>query len=168
MNLNKYLKYLNEQKFGSQPPKPVQNPRAGLSTSIKRLQPKVPKQPKIPQAPTESVLHPGYFNYLVWTSKIVKQGEIFRNNCNSEQCGQFEVGTGDRRICKKRCEIEACKKVIALLKASADKCKDSMTPDKCKQRYFQLIPLYQNRLNKLSKKFIESEKVQKQASIKVG
>ena len=191
MILHKYLRFLNEQQYGVAPNTPVQKPQAGRATYQKQTRvPKVPINPVPPQVikkkqVAKKNMNPNqnreqdqyrpnqktpkaYFNYMVWTSKILKQGEIFRKTCYNNNCGQFEVGTGDRRICKDRCDIETCKKVIALLKASVGKCSQSQFPDKCKVRYMQLIPLYQEKLNAISKKFIEAEKRKKQAEIQVG
>ena len=109
-----------------------------------------------------------YFDYMLWTSNVLKQGEIFRKNCYGSNCQEFAAGSGDRRICKDRCDIETCKKVIQMLQVSQTKCAQSNNPDKCKVRYMQLIPLYQEKLNKISKKFIEADKRKKKSEIKVG
>lgn len=168
IKLKTYLNYLNEQQFGINPPQPVQNPEPSRPTKFK--QPKQPSQPKVPQA--KGVNPKAYFNYMVWTTKILKQGEIFRRNCYNDNCSEFQIGTGKRRICKDRCDVEACKKVIQLLNASISKCNNSVDPDKCRQRYMTLIPLYQNKLRKISSKFIQKTKAvpvyNKKNVIKVG
>lgn len=192
MNLTNYLSIIqNEQQYGLPPQRPVQNPRGAN-------QPRIPKQkiPKIPQSPMDpqtkklnqrpkrtmdqikndkfkeeknKQINPkSYFNYMKWTSNIIKQGEIFRKNCYNDNCSQYQAGTGDRRICKDRCDIETCKRIIQLLKASINKCNQSNDPTKCKQRYQQLIPLYQQKLNKISKKFIDAEKRKQKSDIQVG
>lgn len=190
MTLSKYLLFLNEQ-YGVAPKPPVQSPQAGRTAYQKqtRIQ-KVPNNPVPPQVikkkqVAKKKMNPNqnkeqdqytqhqknpkaYFNYMFWVSKILKQGEIFRKNCYEQNCSQFEIGTGDRRVCKDRCDIETCKKVIALLRASIGKCKDSVDPQKCKVRYMQLIPLYQEKLNKISKKYIEAQKQEKKAKVQVG
>lgn len=189
MNLSCYLNLLSEQKYGVAPNPPVQNPQGGRPAYQGAMQPNVPQAKPIPVPPQvtqqkqvpKKNMNPvqnkeqekkagpkSYFNYMLWTSKILKQGEIFRKNCYSDNCNQFEIGTGDRRICKDRCDIETCKKVIALLRASIGKCKDSNYPDKCKVRYLQLIPLYQEKLNDISKKFIKGQNIKKKQEIKVG
>jgi len=186
MNLTTYLNYINEQ-FGVAPKPSVRKPQASRPTSTKRLQPKTPKvstapvnpqtkkQQSIPKNTLDQIKNQAaqknpkaYFNYMLWTTKILKQGEIFRKKCYSDNCEQFEAGTGDRRICKDRCDIETCKKVIQLLKTSISKCSQSQQPDKCKVRYMQLIPLYQDKLNKISKKFIEAEKRKQKSNLQVG
>jgi len=181
--LSTYLNFLNEQQFGQPPENPPQNRRP------KHYYPGKPRQvagkPQNPLPPGEKERQPvsntnppednkgipspkNYFNYMVWTAKVLKQGETFRNQCYGENCGQFAVGTGDRRICKDRCDIETCKRVIQLLQASVGKCKDSMNPAQCKRRYEMLIPLYREKLNKISKKFLTNQKQQKRAEVKVG
>jgi hypothetical protein len=105
---------------------------------------------------------------MLWTTKVLKQGEIFRKNCYTQNCAEFEIGSGDRRVCKDRCDIETCKKVIALLRASMNKCSKSQFPEKCKVRYAQLIPLYQQKLNKISKKYLEAQKRKKRNEVHVG
>jgi len=188
--LSNYLKFLNEQSMGVAPNRPVQRPQSGRKPNIKKsttpqkpktpLPPQVIKQKQVPkknlnpiqnreqEKATNQTNPKAYFNYMVWTSKILKQGEIFRKNCYSQNCSEFEIGTGDRRICKDRCDIETCKKVIALLRASMSKCSQAQDPNKCKQRYAQLIPLYQDKLNKISRKFIEAEKRKKKSEVHVG
>jgi len=187
--ISKYLNYLNEDSFGVAPKKPVQNPQAGRATSVNRLQPKTPQaknnpvSPQVQQQKTvpkkdmnpiqnreqeKSVNTKQYFNYMIWTSKVIKQGEIFRKNCYSQNCGQHAAGTGDRRVCKDRCDVETCKKIIQMLRASIGKCGTSKDPEKCKQRYSTLIPLYQNKLNKISKKFMTADKKKKSSEFKVG
>jgi len=170
-----YLNFLQEQRFGVQPALPVQNPQAGRVVVANPAVPMAPQNPVAPQykQPSQQNLntvqkrakkeaeqqktrkHPiQYFNYMVWTTRIIKQGEIFRQNCYTDNCSQYDVGTGKRRLCKDRCDIETCKKIIKLLQISKSKCKDSETPDKCKVRYMQLIPLYQEKLNSISRKYI--------------
>jgi hypothetical protein len=194
MNLHNYLQFLSEQSVGLPPQRPVQKPRGPNQQRIPK--PKVSKVPKIPMNPQEKKLSERpkrtadqikndafrkknnsvnkslnvktYFNYMVWTSKILKQGEIFRKNCYINNCHQFEVGTGDRRICKDRCDIETCKKVIQMLQVSQSKCAQSQNPDKCKMRYHQLIPLYKNKLNKISNKFMKAAERKKSSEINVG
>lgn len=190
MTLSKYLNFLNEQ-YGVATKTPVQRPQAGRPTYQKQTRiPKTPNNPVPPQVikkkqvakkkmnsnqnkeQDQYEIHQknpkAYFNYMLWTSKILKQGEIFRKNCYEQNCSNFEIGTGDRRVCKDRCDIETCKKIIALLRASIGKCKDSVDPQKCKVRYMQLIPLYQEKLNKISKKYIEAQKQEKKAKVQVG
>lgn len=194
MNISDYLKLLNEQTMGVNPNQPVRKPQASRPTTPNQIKPKVPKQPNNPVSPQvtqqkkvpQKNMNPNqnmqqkkdeqnqkgtskqYFNYMLWTSKILKQGEIFRKNCYGQNCSQFELGTGDRRICKDRCDIETCKKVIQLLQASVGKCSQSNNPEKCKQRYQTLIPLYRNKLNKISKKFIDAQKRKKNQEVKIG
>lgn len=168
MKLKNYLNFLNEQKFGVAPPTPVQKPQASRPTSPKRVQPKVPKNPTAPEPPQNRSSKIAYFNYMLWTSKILKQGEIFRRMCYTNNCDQYEIGTGDRRICKDRCDIESYKKVISLLRVSMSKCNSSEFPEKCRVRYMQLIPLYQEKLNKLSGKYIKAEKSKQRYNTKVG
>ncbi len=151
MTLSKYLLFLNEQ-YGVAPKTTVQRPQAGRPTYQKQTRvPKVPNNPVPPQ--------------------VIKKKQLAKKKMNSNQNkeqDQFEIGTGDRRVCKDRCDIETCKKVIALLRASIGKCKDSVDPQKCKVRYMQLIPLYQEKLNKISKKYIEAQKQEKKAKVQVG
>ena len=191
MILTNYLNFLNEQQYGIAPKRPIQRPQTVRSSYQKQTRvPKVPQNPVPPQVikkkqvarknmnpeqnREQNTYNPNrttpkaYFNYMLWTSRILKQGEIFRKNCYEQNCSQFEIGTGDRRICKDRCDIETYKKVIALLKASISKCTTSMFPEKCRVRYMQLIPLYQEKLNIISKKYIEAQKIKKNAEIQVG
>jgi len=193
MNLSNYLIYIQEQIYGIPPNKPVQKPQVKKSEDAARgrLRLKAPRVPKAPEDPQTRRLKnkeqklkkdkvknqifqqkkkdsiKSYFNYMLWTSNIIKQGEIFRKNCYNDNCSQFEVGTGDRRVCKDRCDVETCKRIIQLLKVSMSKCNKAEYPDKCKVRYMQLIPLYQNKLNEISKKFIKNEKT-KNNNINVG
>ena len=104
MTLSKYLLFLNEQ-YGVAPKTTVQRPQDGRPTYQKQTRvPKVPNNPVPPQVIKKKQLakkkmnsnqnkeqdqyeihqkNPkAYFNYIVWTSKILKQGEIFRKNCN--------------------------------------------------------------------------------------
>lgn len=179
--LEEYLKFIEEQQFGVPPQKPVQNPQPGRAitpamTKQKSVAPKTPispQQQKLKSVPNQTRDQQKnnkktYFNYMVWTSKILKQGEIFRKNCYTSNCDQYEIGTGDRRICKDRCDIETCKRVIKLLRASASKCSSSENPDLCRVRYAQLIPLYQAKLNKISLNYVKATKVQKKQNFKVG
>jgi len=166
MNLQEYLYYLNDQTFGNPPPKPVRKPQPLRGPN--QVQSKIPNQPKPPLDPQTRGSVKNYFNYMVWTTKILRQGEIFRKNCYQNNCEQFEVGTSDRRICKDRCDIETCKKIIALLKASISKCQQSQDPNRCKQRYATLIPLYQQKLNNISRKFVIASKQKQNRKISVG
>ena len=185
MKIKSYLEYLQEQVYGFPPVKPVQKPKAAKP---KQIQPKVPTAPKPPVSPQvtkqkntpkknmdqiknqepEKKSITAYFNYMLWTTKIIKQGETFRKNCYNDNCAKFEIGTGDRRICKSRCDVETCKKIIAMLKISMQKCSQSNDPQRCKIRYMQLIPLYEKKLNEISTKFIESEKSKKASTTNVG
>jgi hypothetical protein len=163
MNLVNYLNFLNEERFGNPPVKPVQNPQPLRGPN--QVKSKTPKQPGAPENPQEKAGPKQYFNYMVWTSKILKQGEIFRKNCYMNNCSQYGAGTGDRRICKDRCDIETCKKVIAMLRISMSKCKETQNPNACKQRYVTLIPLYQNKLNSISAKFVVNKKQQDRINV---
>lgn len=171
MNLQEYLDFLKEQRFGNQPPKPVQNPQAARGPNTQK--PKVPKQPSNPQAPGQKPpagqqaqgTPSSYFNYMFWTSNVLKQGEIFRKACYQNNCSQQAAGSTERRLCNDRCDIESCKRIIGLLRASMSKCAQSKDPDKCKQRYATLIPLYQEKLNKISAKFIENKNNRGQAKV---
>ena len=181
--LNEYLNFLHEQTFGVQPPRPVQNPQGPMRKSMKRLQPKVPTAPKNPTSPKEAERtakrdiakerartsqKQQYFNYMLWTTNILKQGEIFRKNCYNDNCGSYEIGTGERRVCKDRCDVEACKKIVQMLRVSIEKCKYSKTPDQCKVRFMQLIPLYQEKQNQISKKFLKAERSQNKVKYQIG
>ena len=196
MKIKEYLIFLNEQQLGLPPQRPVQKPRGPNQPRIPK--PKVPKIPGAPVNPQlkqmqnrpkrtidqikndkfqknkssnqkSNIPNPkSYFNYMLWTSNILKQGEIFRRNCYGSNCQGFPAGSGDRRICKDRCDVETCKKVIQMLRVSMVKCTQSNNPDKCKQRYQQLIPLYQEKLNKISKSFIKADERKKKSDINVG
>jgi hypothetical protein len=166
MILSDYLIYLNEQRMGVQPPKPVQKPQPKRGPN--QVQSKTPQRPQNPTEPMKKVSPKSYFNYMVWTSNILKQGEIFRRNCYTNNCQQFEIGTEDRRVCKDRCDVETCKKIIGLLRVSMNQCANSKDPEKCKQRYSTLIPLYQQKLIKISNKFVKATKAKKQKDLKVG
>jgi len=170
--LNEYLNFLQEQFINPAPVTPVQNPMAMRAPSPERVTSQRPETPKPPTGPNVKLNYDkpvkSYFNYMLWTSKIIKQGEIFRSNCYSANCSQHEPGTGDRRICKDRCDIETCKKIIAMLKISAPKCKDAKNPQLCKVRYAQLIPLYEQKLRVISSKFLKAERIQKQTKPQVG
>lgn len=178
MNLKIYLKILNEQTFGVQPALPTQVPQPSTIRSVNMnvSAPQIPVSPQIRKQRVATgqgkghgirrvkVLQPKknsnpveYFNYMIWTANIIKQSEIFRKNCYNQNCSQYEVGTGDRSACKNRCDIETCKKIISMLKTSTNKCDTSSNPDKCKIRYLQLIQLYQEKLNEISRKFIKAE-----------
>lgn len=185
MIINDYLYFLQEQQFGVQPKRPVQNPRGKYRKSMKRLQPKTPKardNPSAPRMPSpaerqaqedavmqSSRLNKGqYFNYMVWAAKLSKQGEIFKRNCYEDNCAEMGVGSGERRLCKDRCDIEAYKKIIQMLQISINRCANSATPDQCRIRFKQLIPVYQEKLNALSKKFINSERIQSRTNNMMG
>lgn len=179
MNLKGYLNFLNEQTFGVQPALPTQVPQASTIRSVNMSNITAPQIPVAPQVkkqrvatgqgrghgirqvktlkPVKSTNPAEYFNYMMWTSNIIKQSEIFRKNCYDQNCSTYEVGTGDRSACKHRCDIETCKKIIEMLKASVSKCNTSDNEDKCKIRYLQLIQSYQEKLNEISKKFIKAE-----------
>ena len=153
------------------PQKPVQPPKEvpvnkPVPKPVDKSQQKPQPQPQDEQP--KKAAPKAYFNYMAWSSKILKQGEIFRKQCYTNNCDQHAAGTGDRRICKDRCDIETCKKVIALLKASQGKCATTNDPKKCKERYMYLIPLYQEKLNKISAKYIEAQKRKKKAEFDVG
>jgi hypothetical protein len=156
MILSEYLQFLNEQRLGNQPPNPVKKPQPAKGPN--QIKSKVPKQPTKPINPQEQSKAKSYFNYMVWSTKIIKQGEIFRKSCYGNNCQQFALGSGDRRVCKDRCDIETCKKIIAMLKASINSCDKSQNPEQCKRRFTELIPLYQKKLNMISSKFISSNK----------
>jgi len=163
MNLTKYLQFLEEQTFGNPPKPPVQKPQPARGPN--KVNPQAPKQPVAPVDPQTKGNPKQYFNYMLWTTKILKQGEIFRKNCYTNNCAQFQAGTGNRRICKDRCDIETCKKIIEMLKISMVKCKDSQNPDQCKQRYSTLIPLYQKKLNAISTKYVKNKKQQDKINV---
>lgn len=170
MKIQKYLEFIQNEQYGIPPKIPTQNPRAPMDPQS-RLQKNTPDKSmnQIKNQSFQNKQHPKlYFNYMSWTTKILKQGEIFRKNCYLDNCEQFEIGTGDRRICKDRCDIETCKRVIKLLQASISKCSQSNDPNKCKQRYMELIPLYKQKLNNISKKFLEAQRRKKQLQISVG
>jgi hypothetical protein len=95
---------------------------------------------------------------MLYTINVLKQGEIFRKACYQNNCSKFPPGSGDKRICNDRCDIETCKKIIGLLRVSMNQCAKSKDPEKCKQRYVTLIPLYQEKLNKISAKFVKQNK----------
>jgi len=178
-NIDTYLNFLHEQQYGIQPPNPVQNPEPARATSVARLKPRVPKSNRTPVSPQERKLRSvpedknkitskSYFNYMTWTSKIIKQGEIFRTNCYADNCEQYALGTGDRRICKDRCDVETCKKILAMLRISMSKCSQAQNPNLCKVRYAQLIPLYQEKLTAISRKFVKAANVQNAVKPAVG
>ena len=166
MILNDYLNFLNEQRMGNQPVNPVQKPQPARGSN--QVKSKVPGQPQAPVNPQEKASPKGYFNYMVWTTKVLKQGEIFRRVCYQNNCQQFAGGSGDRRVCKDRCDIETCKKVIGMLRISMGKCAQAKEPDKCKQRYSTLIPVYQKKLNTISNRFATAKKKDEVVNPKVG
>ena len=170
-NLDKYLNLIQEL-IGVPPKHPVQNPQPSRATTAAKIAPNIPKAKKPPIAPNIKLDYnkpaKAYFNYMLWTTKIIKQGEIFRKNCYEENCGQFALGTGDRRICKDRCDIETCKKILSMLRISMSKCNSAQNPQLCKVRYAQLIPLYQEKLNNISKSYIKAERIQKETKPQVG
>jgi hypothetical protein len=169
--LNDYLDFLHEQ-IGVPPRPPVQNPQPSRATTADKVEPNTPVAKKPPVAPNVKIDYSkpakAYFNYMLWTTKIIKQGEVFRKKCYDDNCGQFEIGTGDRRICKDRCDIETCKKILALLRISMSKCTGAKNPQLCRVRYAQLIPLYQDKLTNISKSYIKAERIQKQTKPEVG
>jgi len=170
-NLDNYLDFIQEL-IGVTPKPPVQRPQPARATSAERAQPNTPDAKKPPVAPNVKVDYnkpaKAYFNYMLWTTKIIKQGEVFRKNCYDNNCGQFALGTGDRRICKDRCDVETCKKILSLLRISMSKCNSAQNPQLCRVRYAQLIPLYQEKLTNISKSYIKSERIQKQTKPQVG
>jgi hypothetical protein len=148
MNINEYLQFLNDQ-YGVPPAKPVQNPQAGRTPSIKRLQPKTPQQPNNPISPQDKVKSKPY-DYLVFTNKILKQGEIFRKKCYAIKCEAFE--STNKIICKDKCDIQTCQQIIKTLKSSIGKCNNIPNQKLCRQRYVQLISAYQQKLSIILKK----------------
>ena len=144
--------------MGNQPKNPVQKPQPVRGPN--QVNPKAPQQADPYKTPDQKGQVKGYFNYMIWTSKILKQGEIFRRMCYQNNCVEMAAGSGDRRVCKDRCDIETCKKIIGMLRVSMGKCAQSKDQDQCRQRYEMLIPLYQKKLNTISARFVASKKKQ--------
>lgn len=166
-----YLEQIQQVSQPKQSQNPVQKPRPSqviVKQPNNNPKPKQPKQIQQDNGHQQKVNPKSFFDYMTWTSKIIKQGEIFRNNCDQSNCNQYQIGTAEKRICKNRCTIEGYKKIIQMLKVSMNKCSQSNVPQKCQFRYRTLIPLYQEKLNKLSSSFIAAEKRKKKSEINVG
>jgi hypothetical protein len=177
----KYLNFLFEE-FGFPPNLPVQKPRPSRFKTAKQMKPRTIQINKVPLPPDQIkkkqiakkklpvVLQNNvnesntkqYFNYMMWVSTIVKQGEVFKKKCYADNCDNFEIGTREKRLCKYRCKIESYRRVVQLLKKSVSKCKNSQNPQKCRSRYYSLIPQYELKINEMTKKYLDELKMKKE------